>query len=275
MWASDSLASHPFPKLAMDNLKPLLEAASRELKEKKKLRNEEPAALYPHQWYDNDVFQSTAPLLQAFDNLELSCKFIRVFPSRQAFEKKRISQHAWIEYHYSHYVITLVSVFDICLVLTNSVFRLGNRDRDCKSDIIMKNDWVAQTPVVKALKKIYKEIRPHKENRNLHVHQGRIPKIARVMKSDTLDQLDMFSLVKMLGQPVVDGWLLKRAYAGQTKEICSRLDAETKTIKEAVWSFFDALQPTYIKHSTALHAEHRKLVDEAIKELERRKNERQ
>jgi len=274
MSASDSLASHPFPKTVMDNLKPLLEVAALELKKKKKLRNDEPAALYPHQWYDNDVFQSTTPLLRAFDNLELSCKFIKVFPSRQAFEKKSISQHAWIEYHYSHYIITLVSVFDICLVLTNSVFRLGNRDRDCKSDIIMKNNWVAQTTVVKGLEKIYKEVRSHKENRNLHVHQGRIPKIARVMKSDMLDQLDMFSFVKMLGQPIVDDWLLKRAYAGQIKQICSQLDAETKRIKEAAWALFDALHPIYIKHSTILHAEHKNLVEEAKKELERRKNER-
>jgi hypothetical protein len=72
MSASDSLASHPFPKTVMDNLKPLLEVAALDLKKKKKLRNDEPAALYPHQWYDNDVFQSTTPLLRAFDNLLLT-----------------------------------------------------------------------------------------------------------------------------------------------------------------------------------------------------------
>ena len=259
----------------MENLNPLLASAAAELKKKKKLRNDEPAALYPHQWYDNDVFQNTTPLLQALDNLELSCKFIKVFPSRQAFEKKKISQHNWIEYHYSHYVITVVSIFDICLVLTNSVFRLGNRDRDCKSDIIIKNSWVAQTPAVKALEQILKEVRPHKEDRNLHVHQGRIPKIARAMKSDILDQLDTFSFVRMAGKPVVEDWLLKRAYAGEIKQICSQLDTETKSIKEAAWALFDALHPIYIKHSTILHAEHKNLVDEAKKELERRQKERQ
>lgn len=244
---SHKIAGHPLAKKVLDDLRLLLESKASEM-------SAESAQLSDCVGYADNVFGHTAAIQSAIENLERSQYFIESFPRPRQNVKRGVRQHDWIEYHYAHYLITHVSVLDICLRLTNTVFCLGNRERDCKFDLITKNKWVARTPVAAALGEINKLIHPHKEGRNSFVHCGQIPKIASVMKSEYLNNLDSFSFIEMCGKPVVDRKTLELAYKGQVKKISTKLQAETNATFDVAWEFFNKLEPIYQNHFATLRA---------------------
>jgi len=265
------LASHPFPQKVMDNLRPQLEASSRKLKalaKKGKVRSKEKYELWEHQWYDYDVFTHLSAIISGADRLEQIQNFISTFPRPRSYEKEGINQHTWIEYHYSYYVITLVSLFDIALVLTNSVFRLGNREQDCKRDLIMMNSWVRKTPATQALADLNQLIESYREGRNRHVHRGKVHNIASVMRSDELDLLHLVSTVHMFTEPLIDQKMIDLAYKPSVQEIREMLQKERGRIHDGIWRLFDGVSPTYNDTSNALHKKWSGIFE---KELERRR----
>jgi hypothetical protein len=146
--SEEALAAHPLMKLAMENVVPLLEEAKFglvALAEKSEVRREGEATLLEYEFYDDDVFRNAGAAVEALDRLGQSQRLIEA-ASKGSWEGSGLDRHMWIEYHYSYYIVTFVSLADIALVLTNSAFRLGNRERDCKPDTITRNWWVAQTP---------------------------------------------------------------------------------------------------------------------------------
>lgn len=244
---SHKIAGHPLAKKVLDDLRPLLKSKASET-------GAESSQLSECVWYADNVFGHTSAIQTAIENLERSQYFIESFLQPRQNVKRGVRQHDWIEYHYSHYLITRVSLLDISLRLTNAVFCLGNRERDCKFDLITKNSWVAQTPVAGALGEINKLIHPHKEGRNSFVHCGQIPKIASVMKSEYLDNLDRFSFIEMCSKPVADRKTLELAYKGQVKKISAKLQAETNETFDVVWELFNKLEPIYQNHFATLRA---------------------
>ncbi|HEX5223300.1 MAG TPA: Cthe_2314 family HEPN domain-containing protein [Verrucomicrobiae bacterium] len=240
---SHKLAGHPLAKKVQDDLRPVLESEATNVE------------LSGSVWYADTIFTHISAIQSAIENLERSQYFILSFPQPRRNAKQGVRLHDWIEYHYSHYLITLVSLLDISLVLTNAVFCLGNRERDCRFDLITENSWVARTPAASALEDIRKFVQPHKKGRNEFVHWGQTPKIASVMKSDYLKHLDRFSFIELCGKPVVDRKTLELAYKGQVKKISVKLKAETDSIFDAVWKFFDKLEPIYDQHSATLRAQ--------------------
>ncbi len=271
---NNHLAAHPLLGKVQSNLRPLLDRASQELvglAQKGKIRSEENARLWEYEFYDYDVFFRASAAISAVERLKQSEQFIRTFPRPRSYEKQRINQHIWIEYHYSFYVITLVSLFDIALILTNSVFRLGNREQDCKEHLIKNNAWVVRTSVKGALENLKKQIEPHKAGRNLHVHRGEVQSIAAEMKSEDLDRLALINSAQMLGGTTIHKEIIDFAYKGHVKKICNRLAEERGQIGAAILRLFDCLLPVYIENSNALHAKWRQIFE---KELERRRNQK-
>lgn len=246
------LYSHPLAKKVVDNHSLLILKREDEIK-RGKVRKEL-KSVSGNEWYHYDVFGHFVAITSGVDRLEQCQNFIRTFPRPRNYEKKGINQHTWIEYHYSYYVINLVSLFDIALRLTNSVFRLGNRERDCKPELIKMNSWVEQTPVKQALENLEQLIKPHKNARNLHVHRGKVPDIASVMKSDDLDLLKHLSFIQMRGfsVPFIDREIIDLAYKGHVKKICKKLQEERDNVHDVTWRLFDTLLPIYDEKSTAL-----------------------
>jgi hypothetical protein len=135
-------------KLTLDYLTPLLEESKvglLALSERGEVRSEGEATLLEYEFYDNDVFRNAGAAVEAVERLEQIQRLIEA-AGKSSWDGAGLDRHTWIEYHYSYYVVTLVSLTDIALVLTNAVFRLGNLERDCKPDLIARNRWVAQTP---------------------------------------------------------------------------------------------------------------------------------
>ena len=271
------LGLHPFIKKVLENTQPLVEASSHKLKkvaEKGNLRSKEKTELWEHQWYDYVVFIHLSSLLSGTERLHQTQNFIGTFPRPRSYEKKGINQYTWIEYHYSYYLATLVSLFDMALILTNSVFRLGNRERDCKADLIMSNSWVRQTSVKKTLADLDQLIKPHREGRNLHLHRGQMPDIASTMELEELDLLRVYSFVQM-HEPIVDQEIIDWAYKGAIKEIIEKLQEERCNAHNIIWQFFDDLFPIYEKKSIELHQKWKDLFKKAAEEeLKRRAAER-
>lgn len=244
---SHKIAGHPLAKKVLEDLRPLLESEASK-------SNATAVELSGCVWYADTIFTHTSAMQSAIENLERSQYFISSFPQPRRNAKQGVRQHDWIEYHCSHYLITLVSLLDISLILTNAVFCLGNRERDCRFDLITENSWVARTPVASALGDIRKLVQPHKKGRNELVHWGQAPKIASVMKSDYLKNLDRFSFIELCGKPVVDRKTLELAYKGQVKKISAKLKDETNSIFDAVWKFFNKLEPIYENHAATIRA---------------------
>ena len=265
--SNDSLASHALVKLAMENLGPLLEEAGKGLLELGKageVRSEEDAALFEYEFYDDDVFRNAGAAVEAEERLEQSQRLIEA-ASNRSWDGAGLDRHTWIEYHYSYYVVTLVSLADIALVLTNSVFRLGNRERDCRADLITRNWWVAQTPAKQALDDLAGLILPYREGRNLHVHRGRLQAISEVMGSKLLDQLKLFSFVDRAGRPVVPSAILEKGYAIEIPKISGRLDQVRTDVRAKLVTVFDALYPVYKQQSKGLHEKWRPVIDQKAK----------
>lgn len=265
--------SHPFINKITKNLQPLLKSSADKLTKiakEGKIRSKEKAKLWEHEWYDYAVFTHASSLLSGIERLQQTENFIGNFPRPRSYEKKGINQYTWIEYHYSYYLATLVSLHDISLILTNFVFRLGNRERDCKVDLIMNNSWVSQTSVKKTLADLDKLIKPYRESRNLHLHRGQMPDIASTMNLEELDMLRLYSFIQMQ-EPIINQEIIDWAYKGAIKEIVERLQAERYNVHKVIWQFFDDLSPTYEKESTALRKELNDLwIKAAEEELERR-----
>jgi HEPN superfamily protein len=268
------LASHPFAKKVMEKVRPLLEASIRKLQDvaqQGKVRSKEKDELWEYEWYGYEVSTHLSAITSGSARLEQSQNFIRTFPRPRSYEKEGINQQTWIEYHYSYYVITFVSLFDMALILTNSVFRLGNRERDCKADLIMMNRWVRQTPVKQALADLDQLIKPYRESRNLHVHRGKVPDIVSIMKSDELDWLNLYGLIQTQDEQVIDRVIIDCAYKRNMEELCERLQEETGKIYDTIWRLFDGLLSIYDEKSTALHEKWRGIFQ---RELECRRKQK-
>ena len=120
--SEEALAAHPLMKLAMENVVPLLEEAKFglvALAEKSEVRREGEATLLEYEFYDDDVFRNAGAAVEALDRLGQSQRLIEA-ASKGSWEGSGLDRHMWIEYHYSYYIVTFVSLADIALVLTNS-----------------------------------------------------------------------------------------------------------------------------------------------------------
>ena len=250
-------------KLATENIGPLLEKSGErlsELAERGDVRSKGKATLLEYEFYDHDVFRNTSAAVEAVERLEQSQRQIEA-AGKSSWEGAGLDQHTWLDYHYSYYVVTLVSLADIALVLTNSVFRLGNRERDCKADLITRNLWVAQTPAKAAIEELAKFIQPYKEGRNLHVHRGKLHPISEVMGSDLLDHLKLASFLERAGKPVFPSAFLERGYGLEIPKIAEKLDQERAEIGARLVVVFDALYPVYRQKAEELHEKRRPLIE--------------
>ncbi|HEY5911130.1 MAG TPA: hypothetical protein VJA21_11055 [Verrucomicrobiae bacterium] len=260
---NDTLASHPLVKLALENLRPLLEEAGEgllQLAKQGEVRSEGDATVLEYEFYDDDVFRNAGAAVDALERLEQGQRLIEA-ATKSPWSWAGFDRHTWIEYHYSCYVVTFVSLADIALVLTNSVFRLGNRERDCKPDLIARNWWVAPTPAKAALEELATLIRPYREGRNLHVHRGKLQAIAEVMGSKLLDQLKLLSFVERVGKPVVASDVLEKGYSIEIPKISARLDRERTDVTARILAVFDALYPVYKQKSEELHEKWRPVIE--------------
>jgi hypothetical protein len=136
-----TLSSHAFSKYIMESVKPILERAvprmQRALARTGKHRSDEEADLSDPEQYHFNVFSRLSPITTAFERFSQVQLFLKSFPRPKTYRSAGISQDKWLEYHYGVYIVTVVSLADLALLLTNAVFRtvpdtlLGSRAFAC------------------------------------------------------------------------------------------------------------------------------------------------
>lgn len=255
--ATDSTYGHVLVQSTIDNITWAAKEAGSQLKKDTRpegsLRQKRKPLFATCDQYDFDVFIGIGRILEMLERLSFSRHMMRSFPQRSQYEKAGISHAAWLEYHYSFFVISLSSLSDLALQLTNSAFRLGLRPRDCTANVIKENNWVRPTAVRKALDRLEDAVKVYRQLKNKQVHHGEAPDLADFIHSDLYHRLKAISFLHMQGKTVVPEAMLKAAYRMELQGILSKLDGEIKAATAAIEEFFDALLPIYQGTEKALH----------------------
>ncbi len=254
---SEELAAHALMKAVFDGIRPLLDEMGPKLRaaaELGKIRGPYPAPIQmtETQTYDYSVFKKASAILECLYHLHDIPKFIRRFPSPRTYEKEGISQYRWIEYHYSFYVITIMSVYDTALLLVNAAFRLGNPDRICRRNLIVENEWVKHSGVDGKLAALDDVVDPHRSERNLYVHRRMGPELAEAFSSELLDYLKLISFANGFGELIIDRPTLGIAFEIEIKNVIKKLNEEILRLEDAVRQLFDSLLPVYRAHTDVL-----------------------
>ena len=239
------ISKHAFLKAIVDNSnisKDALKELAKNYEETGTFRTTKNARLPPAEFYHFWVRSYTWALLSALERMSEAQFYLQNLPRGAAFSKKGITEDKWIEYHYCNHLVILYGIYDTSLILTNFVFRLGLKEKDCKESTIQMNAWVRNTPVKAALDGVSKVVEPHRDARNLYVHRGEIPII------EGIDDLKVFSLGVQFGKFADDPKLLKalrKDYVEQSKYVVKDMNTRLDAATAAVEKLFDALLPVY------------------------------
>jgi len=242
------MASHQLVKQLMDDLKPVFERINPNYKKQKSLLSKSPVDVSPSEYYTWNVFSKASAIHDAARRMEHAIQFVGTFPNATGYEKKGITRDKWIEYHFSYFKVNLASIQDLCLLLTNTIFRLGMPERLCSLDSITKNEWVAETDTPKTLRALDKIIEEHRTIRNLHVHRGQVPNISEVLGDDLFSHLSVISFVESINSIGFDRAALKQGYRAATKDLKARIQDDITSVLNGVIIVYDSLLIQYSKN---------------------------
>lgn len=118
------------------------------------------------------VFWWTASLAGCFTRLKHIRAYLSHFRILKQYRESGIDRAGYIKYHYSNHAVTLLGVFDIALILTNNVFRLGHSEKQCRPELIMQNSWIRMMRFDKILRQLDSAVEPSRKPRHLFIHRG-------------------------------------------------------------------------------------------------------
>jgi hypothetical protein len=197
--------------------------------------------------YHIQVNKECGQLTEAVGNLKLSLFLLRRYPKRQFSRSRMLPQMKWIHYHYSNFVVGFVSIYDIALVMTNIVFRLGIPENKCRNDVVRENSWVKKTSVYSALRRLDERVSTYRQIRHGFVHRGLQPKIDEI----TWNWLQSFLEVE-ISSPKESRDLEPRFSSRLINQIVKRLRLDLTDLEQAILKFYDAIQLVYKDHASRL-----------------------
>ncbi|WP_147450283.1 Cthe_2314 family HEPN domain-containing protein [Corallococcus carmarthensis] len=249
-----NINNHALLKAIVENSKigiDTAEALAKNYRETGTFRTTKTAQLSPAEYYHHQVRSYVNSLLSSLERMGEAQFYLQNLPQGEAFSKQGITEDKWIEYHYCNHLVIAYSLYDTALILTNSTFRLGLKEKDCNDSTVKMNDWVRATPVKEALDGLSNATGLHRQDRNLYVHRGEIPIIEEI---DDLKFVGLASRFGALSHKLRIETTLREAYVEAVGEIGvdmrSKLDAATATIER----LFDALLPVYGQQAKFLSA---------------------
>ena len=121
--------------------------------------------------------------------------------------------------------------------------------------LLIRNTWIARTPVGDALVQLAKCISAERKLRHLHVHGGVVPDLADLTNSNLYDILKFFTLTDLAGQVVAPPHLVNSGFRLEAKAIDSKLLTIVVQVEAATSRLFESLFPVYDGIQKALHAQ--------------------
>jgi hypothetical protein len=242
-------------QLVYDSLKKNAEAvkkdeSAKELKKSKKSQKSKPyvrPTLTLEQNYHHEVSQYMSGLIHTIERLEEIPFYLARFPNSPTFKEQGITLHKWIHYHYSNYLINVVTIYDTTLILGNAVFFLGLPPKNCSEENVAKNSRVKLTNVKLAIDKIKEVTKSYREPRNLFVHRGILPNLGELDEYESLRFIhETQEELGIKADPLVPIWIVEHIYKDERRKFIHNLREETKKLANTVGEYFDALEPIYI-----------------------------
>jgi len=180
-------------------------------------------------------------LSNCFKDLEHTRVYMSHFRSNKWYKEAGITQSNCINYHYVKYATTVVTISDVCLILTNDICRLGNPERLCYLENITRNSWIVSSKIDKSLNKIMKAIEPWREPRNLFIHRG------WEMYREALTMLDAYELLQGKGifNRSAHPQRIKTLYKSELSKIFKEFDSIEAPLFNAVIELMSKLLPVY------------------------------
>ena len=180
-------------------------------------------------------------LRNCFKDLEHTRVYISHFRSNKWYREAEIVQSNYINYHYVKYAITVVTIMDVSLILTNDTFRLGNPERLCYPDNIIRNSWVISSNVHNTLNKLSRIVGPWREPRNLFIHRG------WEIYREVLTVLEEYELGRAKGMldDMVSSHRVKFLYKSELSIIFKEFDQVETPLFDAVIELLSRLLPIY------------------------------
>ncbi len=177
-----------------------------------------------------------------FKALEHTRVYMQHFRTNKWYREAGIVKGNYINYHYTKYAITVVTIVDVCVILTNDTFRLGNPERLCYLENIIRNSWVASSKVDKALKKLSRIVEPWREPRNLFIHRG------WELYREVLTALEGYELTREKGMldKIVPSHRIRFLYKSELSKIFKEFDEVEAPLFSAVIELLSKLLPVYI-----------------------------
>jgi hypothetical protein len=229
---SSGILNHEFAEENLEDVRTYME----------KLLRGEPYSPSELEKYSFSLMKQKQRIRYCFESLEHTRVYMRHFRSNKWYREAGIVQGNYINYHYTKYAITVVTIVDVCLILTNDTFRLGNPERLCSLENITKNSWVTSSKVDKSLNKLSKIVEPWREPRNLFIHRGE-----RLWR-DRLIALEELELSQEKGKLKhnIPPQKVKSLYQSELSEIFRKFDQVETPLFDAVIELLSKLLPVYI-----------------------------
>ncbi|MGB2814652.1 MAG: Cthe_2314 family HEPN domain-containing protein [Dehalococcoidales bacterium] len=176
-----------------------------------------------------------------FEDLEHAKVYLNHFRTSSWYREAGITKSNYINYHYCKYAITVVTIMDVALILTNDTLRLGNPEKLCSFDNIIKNSWVISSNFDKPLTKLRSIVEPWREPRNFFIHRG--GEIYR----EVLTALDGYELLCERG--IIDKSVslhrIKLLYKSELSKIFDEFNQVEKPLFNDVFELLSKLLPVY------------------------------
>ena len=143
---------------------------------------DENAVLDELQFYVTGVGFAVAHTLRWLRQLHHAVHFMGDFGYGKEAAAIGIKRSDHLAYNVENYLIRMVSIYDRCLQLTNSVFHICMSDELVNHGAIVSNLHVARTEVPKLLKAVKKAIKNEEQERHtlIHRHSHMDPELRRI-----------------------------------------------------------------------------------------------
>lgn len=191
--------------------------------------------------YSFSVMGWVHKISNCFKALGYTRVYIRHFRANKWYKEAGIVQSNYINYHYIKYAITVVTIMELSLILTSDTLRLGNPEKLCYFDNIIKNSWVISSNVDKLLNKLWSIVEPWREPRNLFVHRG------WELYRDVLTVLEGYELLHEKGElsKMVSSYRIKLLYKSELSKIFKEFDQVEVSLFNATNELLSGLLPIY------------------------------
>jgi len=229
---------HPFGNETGDDIRPII--------------REEPPELPELEQYVVSVFGWTATLDYSLRRLEHVRAYLAHFRILRQYKESGITRGDYIRYHYSNHAVILLGIFDLALILTNSVFRLGIPERQCRAETVIENSWVRSLGIDEILRKLNSAVEPLREPRNIFIHRG------HPRDSEDLSYLDAVEIFPKPDNSSTTPWprvepLYQRVFKRERSRIVRELNEQEGLVINPLMELLDKLHPVYKSWKKLLH----------------------